>query len=150
MRTRFNLLVAAAWVAACSDQQQPTSPVNSRPTAESRVGATIGPSQDKAPVPQTKPTDQVGFTKVTQVLGAQTVVNAGASAEIVVACPAGSTPVGGAYVFSNFTPGASRPFVAESMPTAAGGIPQGWILGVVNDAPAAVAVIVSPRALCAS
>ena len=61
MRTVFALAAVAA-LAACSDQQQPpTSPRSPDP----RLGSSVGPTTDGNKVPQAKPTDQVGFTKVT-------------------------------------------------------------------------------------
>jgi len=92
MRTSILVLTATFLLAACSDNQQPTSPANGR-----QVSAKGSAAGQLAPSPQAKPTDQVGFTKVTRVFSANVTVPAGQTGEAVATCPAGSVLTGGGY-----------------------------------------------------
>ena len=92
---RLLLLSAALLVAACTDNQQPTSPAAGRSVTPN--GSAAG---QIAPSPQAKPTDQVGFTTaftVTTPLNSQIDGVTFTGWTLHATCPAGSTVVSGGY-----------------------------------------------------
>ena len=95
MRTAIILALVAA-VAACDDQQQqPTSPI--APRAAAQVGGDVGPVTQGIKLPDARPTDQVGFTKVATYSPGLTTLVAGETTDIYAACPAGSFMTGGGH-----------------------------------------------------
>ena len=115
------LLLAATFSAACADQS-PSAPAGKAPNAS--AVANLGPAVGNAA--QSKPTDQVGFTKITRFFGTTIAVGANAFGAASATCPAGSTVVGGGYSFANY--GSSRPFAYQSHDDNA----NGWIVDVDN------------------
>jgi hypothetical protein len=97
MRTMALLLSTALLIAACADGEHPTSPSRSRATSPAPADA--APAGLNAVVPNAKPTDQVGFTKVFTVKSAMVHLPFGnpATATATAYCPAGSYPVSGSY-----------------------------------------------------
>ena len=95
MRNSFLLLSIAAFVAACSEQQQPTSPATIGASASASAGLL---STSPLATANGKPTDQVGFTKVFTVTGASVnIVGIAGPKAATASCPAGSYAVGGSY-----------------------------------------------------
>lgn len=139
----FTVLVA---LAACSDDRV-TSPAASRQNIDNRL---TPPTTSAAAVnspPQAKPVDQVGFTKITQVAGAYGWVLAGAMGEATALCPAGSTAVGGGFVFTGWAT-ANPPMVSGSFQITEAE-QTGWRVKVNNHL-GAVPTSFSPYAICAS
>jgi len=140
---RLLLLSAVFVAAACSDTQQPTAPTKSRALAPNEsAGAQLSPS------PQAKPTDQVGFTKITKVLTNPQVLPAGSVGELAAQCPAGSVLTGGGYstsVFPNLSNDA-RPYIADSRD----GGSNGWYVRVFNTATGATEIVFWAYVYCAS
>lgn len=94
MRTNFLLVSLAAVVAACSDQQQPTSPAGKTRAPSADISA---PSSATAPSPQAKPVDQVGFTKVAVIASDMVSALAGQYGSASAKCPDGWLATGGGY-----------------------------------------------------
>jgi hypothetical protein len=136
-----------ATLVACSEQQQPTSPTTTQSSAEQRLGQAHNPLPvaDGIRVPDAKPTDQVGFTKVIDVYGDFVTLNAGGTGSAGAQCPDGTTPVGGGYLFAAPGPDGAQPFVRRS-----NRINAGWEVFVVNLASGAGTVIFRANAVCAS
>ena len=141
MRTAIILALVAA-VAACDDQQQqPTSPV--APRAAAPVTADVGPVTTGIKLPDAKPTDQVGFTKVTAYSTALIPLVVGQTAHVLATCPAGSFMTGGGHTM---TPVGTSPSVLQSFPD---GLDQ-WHVVVRNDQAGAQNLSVRAWVLCAS
>jgi len=133
------LLLAGTLAAACADQS-PSAPASKAPNAS--AVANLGPAVvgDAA---QSKPTDQVGFTKITKLFGTTISVGANAYGTASAKCPAGTTVVGGGYTFANY--GSSRPFADQSHDDNA----NGWMVDVDNTGqPSSTYVVVT--VYCAS
>lgn len=140
MRT---LLLASALLvlAACSDTQQPTAP---RSASSRGSGAgDVAPAGQGIAQPYSKPTDQVGFTKVSRVESAMIVVQAGAMMTGHSYCPANTTLVSGGYNVANIS--ATLPFVAESLGSTVENV---WEVRVYN--PGASAISLWVEAYCVS
>jgi hypothetical protein len=140
---RLLLLLAVVVTAACSDTQQPTAPSKGRTPAPN--GSAAG---QLAPSPQAKPTDQVGFTKITHVITNPQTLPAGSVSELTAQCPSGSVLTGGGYstsVFPNLSNDA-RPFIADSRDGGA----NGWYVRVFNTATGATEILFWAYAYCAS
>jgi hypothetical protein len=92
-----------------------------------------------------KPTDQVGFTKVTTAQSNNVFVPPGAQGELIATCPAGSTVIGGTiHYLTYFTP-ASPPWIISAMNDK-----NGWDVTVVNQQSGAGNVNFYAVAYCAS
>lgn len=105
---RTLLLISTALVlAACSDNPQPTAPRNTGSAAADREVISRGGNTNNA-----KPTDQVGFTKITRVQSVSTTYLPGYTYTLVATCPAGTTVVGGGYRI--FGGGVNRPGIDMS------------------------------------
>jgi hypothetical protein len=132
MRTSFFLISLAAVVAACADQQQPTSPVGAAARLESStVGGEGGALPAQAPTtPQAKPTDQVGFTKVQMYAGAPAVLAAGDRWTVSATCPAGAVATAGGYDVI-FPGGGTAPGISKSRPNGSP-VADGWTIDVDN------------------
>ena len=113
MRNPLLLCTAAVLLSACADNQNATAPV-SRPSSSSS-SATGDVTTTGIRVPDAKPVDQVGFTQVTRVNSPnpESVV-AGQTSAASVACPAGSTAIGGHYNISLYIATATPPWVRFS------------------------------------
>jgi hypothetical protein len=133
---RVLILSAALIAAACSDNQQPTSPANGR-SVSVKASAANEPSSSA----QAKPTDQVGFTKVTRVFSDNITVPAGQEGQAVATCPPGSVLTGGGYTLNYQT--LAR--VVQSHDDAA----NGWRVFINNSNLATPATVLS-YAYCAS
>ena len=140
---RLLLLLAVCVAAACSDTQQPTAPTKGGAhTPSGSARGQLGPSQ------QGKPTDQVGFTKITHVITNPQTLPAGAVGELTAQCPSGSVLTGGGYstsVFPNLSNDA-RPYIADSRD--GGG--NGWYVRVFNTATGATEILFWAYVYCAN
>ena len=144
MRNFFYFTVLVA-LAACSDDRV-TSPAASRQNIDNRLTPPTTSAAVNTPS-QAKPVDQVGFTKITQVAGAYGWVLAGAMGEATALCPAGSTAVGGGFVFTGWAT-ANPPMVSGSFQITEAE-QTGWRVKVNNHL-GAVPTSFSPYAICAS
>ncbi len=93
MRITTLLALGAVVVAACSDNQ-------SSPTSPRMASGSVRPdaaSASLAPSPNAKPVDQVGFTKITKVVGPEVILGSGQSSSSTATCPSGTTLTGGGY-----------------------------------------------------
>ena len=150
MRTRLIALsLAAAAAAACSQDDQPTSPAVARPDAAARVNASVSPTTDGIRVPQAKPSDQVGFTKVILVWGTPINVAAGDDAGGSAQCPAGSVPTGGGFETLGTQPFQPPAITWMSRPDPLVN-PTGWVVAITNKVAGAATSTVTPYVLCAS
>jgi hypothetical protein len=137
--TLISLLSVAVAVAACNDEQQPTSPVAgtlasvSTPTAVTQTART--------PEATAKPTDQVGFTKIQYFESTLIAVAAGATGAHVFNCPAGTFVVSGGHNIW----GGNGPLVRISR--AAG---NGWEIQINNTQNGALPLSFSVGVNCAS
>jgi hypothetical protein len=122
MRNSLILFSFAALVAACSEQQQPTSPAAARSDGSF-------PVVDGIRVPDLKPTDQVGFTTVEYIESAVWTVTAGQSLQGMALCPAGSMVTGGGFRLNSYA--GTTPLVTYSRLIVIG--PQyGWSVVLSN------------------
>ena len=131
-------------VAACSDQREPTSPA-ARVTTRAAT-ADVGAASLATAGGQAKPTDQVGFTKITLIENYE-VVPLGGSAQIIALCPIGSTVTGGGFSAGVYATG--KPIISHSRVITVGN-QNGWSVGVENTAVGAAAAGVHVHGLCAS
>ena len=141
-----SLLFFAAIVGliACSDQQQPTSPMASKPglaiapptTASNGVGGV-----------QAKPTDQVGLTKVEMIQGASTNIPAGSVESAYALCPQGSTAISGGYLAGAIN--GTKPFITNTYRVTYGA-QTGWLTAFDNKAVGSVPFQVQPWVICIS
>lgn len=146
MRSLLIPFIVTAAIAACSDQQPPTSPRDALAGVSTGLSAS---NQSAVPSdPGVKPTDDVGFTKISINYGQYVTVAPGASVAATATCPAGTTPVGGGYRFAGNGPAGAHPFVGVSNLIAT--VPLQWRVEVANDAPGAATVLVRADILCAS
>jgi hypothetical protein len=143
MRTSFLLTSLALILGACSDEQRPTAPVNSR-AAATTYATDVLPTGQGIKLPDAKPVDQVGFTKVLTVVGSSVDVQNGDGRKTATAtCPVGSTAVGGSYIISNFLQARSFIYDYSGLDNA-----NGWsVTGMVLDAGALVTFSASATCL---
>ena len=132
-------------VAACSDQREPTSPATRATTRASSADVAAATSAPSAGG-QAKPTDQVGFTKITLIENYE-VVPVGGSAQIIALCPVGSTVTGGGFSAGVYAVG--KPIVSHSRVITIGN-QNGWSIGIENTAAGAAAAGIHVHGLCAS
>ena len=133
-----------AVIAACSDNQEPTSPA--RGVSRSALGVN-DVSSDASKAPPAKPQDQVGFTKLTYMESAIYTAAPGVSEQGWVLCPVGSTVASGGYTIS--VGNAPVPTVTHSR-MVTDGAQNGWSIAVSNKAVGAVSVTFHVYAMCAS
>ena len=146
MRTLL-LVSTALFLAACSDNPQPTAP---RSIGSATTGAGAGnraPATQAVATSNAKPVDQVGFTKVTPIYSSPNVwVNPGEYKWAVASCPDGSVVVGGGYEFSGGNGNKDAPaFASENRPDG-----NTWRVGVANYATGAQVTSFRAWVLCAS
>lgn len=142
------ILFSLAALAACSEQQQPTSPAatrSDRPVGLMKAGDARFPVVDGVRVPDLKPTDQVGFTKVDYVEGVVTTVPVGQAVQGFAMCPAGELVTGGGFRLNDYSgttpvPTYSRLFV--------GGAQYGWSVAISNQAAGAAEATFIVSAVC--
>jgi hypothetical protein len=126
--------------------------------ANDRVSAPSGPATtDRAPTQgnvasaavasnQGKPSDQVGFSKVTAVWSAPVAISAGQAAALTAVCPAGSTVISGGHHFLGYASAGSPPWIHYSHANES----NGWAVHIDNAQPGANTVTVYIVAYCAS
>ena len=144
---RLVLAVAGASlavVAACSDNQEPTSPAR---TVRSYTPSVNDVSSDASKAPPAKPQDQVGFTKLTYMESAIYTAAPGVSEQGWALCPVGSTVASGGYTI--MVGNAPVPTVTHSR-LITSGAQNGWSVSVSNKAVGAVSVTFYVYAVCAS
>lgn len=150
MRNTLTLLSLAAIVAACSHDDQPTSPAIGRVGARAQSpNASTGPTTDGINAPQAKPNSQVGFTKIAIVVGQPISVAAGEDGGGSVDCPAGSVPTGGGFENLGTQPFQPPSLVWLSRPYPLVN-PTGWQVAITNKVAGAATSTVEPYVLCAS
>ena len=148
MRRLFIFVSVAATVAACADQQQPTSPLTVQTPADRQVGVSTSVADAAGvKVPQAKPTDQVGFTKVQIVEGESVTVIPNTFNGAAALCPAGSWAVGGTYQLSSVK--GTPPLVDGTFRTTIV-LQTGWLVDVNNTQLGSGPLTLSVQALCAS
>jgi hypothetical protein len=145
MRTVI-LLSTLVILSACADDQHSTAPAkaNSLNRTSSAVGDTRVSSQ--LPSAQGKPTDAVGFSKITTVVSTWT-FNPGLSGFAHTDCPAGTTVVGGGFGYDlpdGFPTAAAPSMIGSSI------VGTGWNIALMNNQPGAIAWTIEVAAYCAS
>jgi hypothetical protein len=138
MRTLL-LAFTALVVAACSDTPQSTAP-HTGGSARDRQ-----PSDQGIKIPDAKPADQVGFTKITRVVSSPKSFLPGWTGMIMATCPDGTTIVGGGYRI--FGGGINHPLISFSDINEA--YPNAWSIELDNPAAGASGTLYAV-ALCAS
>jgi hypothetical protein len=145
MRNSLILFSLAALVAACSEQdQQPTSPARS--AGATPASSPVVSSASQLGNAQAKPTDQVGFTQVSYLLGVSQKVAAGGNGEAVAMCPLGTQVTGGGYRLMTVSPGA-MPLFSRSM-VYYEGAQTGWVVSLRNSAPGATEAEFGATVVC--
>lgn len=145
MRKLIMLSVVLA-VAACSDTQQTTSPVNARSASSA---GDVSPS-NRGVVAQAKPAPAVGFTKTTVIYAPALTVAAGASNVEDAICPAGTVMVSGGHELG-LSIGGTAPLVWRSRPHLTFGTDSdGWSIAVDNRQPGAGDIYIQAWVVCAS
>lgn len=144
MRNHILVLSAAVLLGACGDDH-PSAPNASRGISGSRSAGDVSPAA-AAVSGQSKPTDQVGFTKITAVVGPHTPVAAGGAGLSTVLCPAGSVVVGGSYRYIFFDGSTTPPWIFKNDTDGQ----NGWSVTIVNTAPGSFQLTYQVTAYCAS
>jgi len=144
MRNHILVLSAAVLLAACGDDH-PSAPTSPRALSGSRAAGDLSPALS-VPSGQAKPTDQVGFTKITPVVGPHTPVAAGGAAVSTVLCPAGSVVVGGSYRYIFFDGSTTPPWIFKNDTDGQ----NGWSVTIENTAPGSFQLTYQVTAYCAS
>jgi hypothetical protein len=144
MRNTLILLSLAAVVAACSDQPQPTSPL-ARRSVNGQAAGSVSPIGALVSA-QGKPTDQVGFTKVTEVTGDNLVIQPGQVRTVSATCPAGSTLIGGGHRVLTHLTGTAPPWILAAEDDGQ----NGWLVTISNEQPGASTVNYRATAFCVS
>ena len=140
MRNSLMLSCLVAAVAACSDQQQLTSPVTTKGgETVAPASATSVASLSSSPGAPVKPTDQVGFTQVIDVEGPTTMLVQGFY-PVTVTCPVGLQPISGGYTIPAFY----APSVTIYSSARVG---NGWVFGAYIRDVGATAPF-TPRVTC--
>lgn len=145
MRNRLFLLAATVFFTACADDQHATAPANAR-SSRSNAAADGRPSEQAAVNPQAKPTDQVGFTTVSEVTSAPFYLAAGAGKSLTATCPAGTTVIGGTYRIVQYLAASTPPWVVYNARDAQ----NGWSVGLSNATLSAGVLTFTVTAYCAS
>jgi hypothetical protein len=146
MRNSLILFSLAALVAACSEQdQQPTSPA--RPAGATPASSSpVVSSTSQIGNAQAKPTDQVGFTQASYLLGGTLKVAAGSNGEAFAMCPVGTQATGGGYRLLSGSPTA-MPIISRSM-VYFEGAQTGWVVSLRNSAPGATEAEFGATVVC--
>jgi hypothetical protein len=139
---KLALFVAVTFIAAACADQNPSAPGGR--SASGSVATDQRPSGQGIKVPEAKPTDQIGFTKVTSVFGAG-LTHAGFKGQGSATCPAGSVVVGGGFNIIDGVSNVSRPIVTSSADDGS----NGWFV-VVDQQGGATDVHFSVFAYCLS
>lgn len=136
------MLSVALLIAACSDNQQPTSPVNAPARAASANQLNQGPQTSGKPQP-----GLVGFTQVAQYLGNWVTIQPGQMSEASVLCPDGWRAVAGGYQVASLA--GTHPLISESIMTQVGSA-TGWVIQGMNDQAGAMSFQILPYVMCVS
>src|SRR5262249_17540174 len=139
---RLLLLSTAFVLFACSDNPQTTSPRSI--SSESRAGDVTKVADGIRP--QAKPTDQIGWTKVTKVVSFFVAVSPNSVGTVKATCPAGTTVIGGGHQVAGTLAGVPSPLVAGSEDAGR----NGWAITVDNLQPGAALLQIYAIAYCAS
>jgi hypothetical protein len=107
MRNHILLLSTALLLAACADDQHPTAPTSAKAAGDARPAT-------QSVTPQAKPTDQVGFTKITKLTSLASFIWPGSTGTASVTCPAGSTVIGGTHRLYGYVATATPAWVTRS------------------------------------
>lgn len=142
MRTLL-LVSTMLLLAACSDNQQATAPRS--------VGSATSGAGDRIPATasqtNSKPIDQVGFTKITRAwLFPHVAVSANSTGTGTATCPAGTTVINGGYRILGVPNGGAFPIVIWSEDDGA----NGWTVILNNTQPGSVLLTLEVFAYCAS
>jgi hypothetical protein len=136
------LLSTLVVLAACADDSRTTAPR----AASNNQFVSDARSASQLPVAQGKPTDVVGFTKVTQVIATWSLAPSASEIYIHADCPTGTTAIGGGYAFDfGFVPTVLPPAVLAASP-----VGNSWGMTFVNNQPGALTWQVKIAATCAS
>jgi hypothetical protein len=151
MRSRLFLFAATILFVACADDQHSTAPA-SRTAGSRSASGNLSASTQNVGSPQAKPIDQVGFTKITEVISTNMVISKGGQDSRTAVCPAGSVVVGGGFRFIGFNAaGGTPPWISNSGREDLGGGQFGWLVVIDNEQPgAADGIDVEVLAYCAS
>jgi hypothetical protein len=139
------LLSIALLLTACGDDQNTTAPVT-RPVARGVPASGDTRVSTQVMAAQGKPTDAVGFTKITTVISTWT-FTAGGNGFAHTNCPAGTTAIGGGFGYD--LPGGYPTVPAPSM-IAQVIANNGWSIALMNNQPGAIAWTIEVAAYCAS
>jgi hypothetical protein len=144
VKMRSLLLVSAiVAITACSDNQQPTAPVNAR-----RTGRTASGDVTQVGSPTGNPHgDLVGLTQVDFLGGQWNDVDAGKGGGADVQCPAGSVATGGGFEIASLH--GTSPAIKLSQRQTLGTI-TGWVVEMDNSQPGAGQASIMAFVLCAS
>jgi len=143
MRNIIMLLTAAAIVVACADETPPTGPASGSHGRSASPNAQA--TAEKAPVGDAKPVDQVGFTKVIQVMSAPVVVLVNNAGSATATCPVGTMAISGGHQFTQWT--GSTP---AQMTMNQRNWENGWVVTFYNQVPGATQFTFKAIAYCAS
>ena len=144
MRAIF-LLSAVVLLAACNDDQRPTAPTQAQPNALRGAAGDVRQSARLLSA-QSRPTDAVGFTKVTLVIATWTLAPSVSDMYVHADCPTGTTAIGGGYAFDyGFVPTVLPPAVLAASP-----VGNSWGMTFANNQPGALSWQVKIAATCAS
>jgi hypothetical protein len=146
MRTLI-LLSTLVILAACADDQHATAPANSRSLNSARsTAAGDARASSQLVSAQGKPTDAVGFTKITTVISTWT-FPANGNGFAHTDCPVGTTVIGGGFGYD--LPGGFPIVPAPSM-IGSGIVGTGWQIALINNQPGAISWTIEVAAYCAS
>jgi hypothetical protein len=143
---RTAILFAVVLLAACADDQHSTAPAGNRSSASRSLSPSDGRTSAQLSSGQSRPTDAVGFTRVSSNVSNWT-FGPGKSGVAHTDCPTGTTITGGGYAVDvpDGTPVTALPIVVASI---AGG--NGWSILVENTQPGATSWTFTVQVLCAS
>ena len=136
------LVSAAIMLAACSDSPQATAPRSMSSHGSSAAGNAVLTTQG-IKVPDAKPADQVGWTKMVANL-ADGFVPAGGAATVTAKCPVGTTAISGGFIADNAN------VLAPKMIGSYLDATNGWTVGLSNTAPGSFAFTFTVFAYCVS
>jgi hypothetical protein len=137
MRTLFILVSVTALIAACSDQDRPTSPAS--PNARS---ANVTPSGGGSRLPDASAAPAKYLKQIVDV-DSFVMVNANSNQDIDVSCPSGMMVTGGGFaLISN----GATPYTRVLRSGIYG--PSAWRVEIVVEAAAQVAARLNVQAIC--
>jgi hypothetical protein len=105
----------------------------------------VQPTADKAPVGDAKPVDQVGFTKVIQVISTAVVVGVNNAGTATATCPAGTIAISGGHQFTQWSGSTPAQMVMNQR-----NWENGWVVSFYNQAVGAAQFTFKAIAYCAS